>query len=369
MTSTAPPTRAEYTLSDPPPDIRQDVVSVAQAAEPDGSQFRMSAPPPDVLQPVEVVASNLEFGGLPPAKEGEYAEFIGDAEDPEDPPIPPATQQLDLAAMYQIIRQVAISESGDDVYSAVASDEAGSPGRAPFGLLFGLVKFPQATGRLGSVLRLMQQRDAVAFADVFGPAADALLTATNALTAAERMRPVDGEPLWSATWIERFRRAGTIPSFQAAQNEEAIEGLFRPMLRIAFGLGFTTDRGLAMVYDRVLAHGLGGGVRWVVGASGPLRSHFQRVHAWTMLGFNDLREFQTSVAWTPSDGRFGPETHAALVGALRQQGHAPLPTIADLMCRLIGRSDGAARDRLLRLERSVAFTDVEFAPPADIGGA
>ncbi|MGH7451620.1 MAG: papain-like cysteine protease family protein, partial [bacterium] len=137
---------------------------------------------------------------------------------------------------------------------------------------------------LGRVLQLMQRRDAATFVEIFGPESETLLAVTNAATQQERLQPVGGEPLWSATWVEKFRRAGEVPAFQAAQNEEAIEGLFRPMLKTAGRLGLISDRGLARAYDRVVTRGLGGGLRWLVQAAGALRTAAQRQHALQMLG-------------------------------------------------------------------------------------
>ena len=174
------------------------------------------------------------------------------------------------------------------------------------------------------------------------------------------LTPVGGEELWQPGWVERFRRAGEVPAFQAAQNEEAIEGQFRPMLRIAFGLGLTTDRALAMAYDRVVTRGLGGGLRWVVGAASVLRTAAQRAGALRLLGMSDLLAFQAG-AGLPQDGRFGPETHAALVGALRDRDLVPLPSVAELMARLVAAADGPVHWRLTRLRDSTELRDETFA--------
>jgi hypothetical protein len=206
----------------------------------------------------------------------------------------------------------------------------------------------------------MQARDPALFADIFGPTAGELLATTNAATPQDRLKPVGGELLWSVGWVERFRKAGAVPAFQAAQNEEAIEGQFRPMLNIAFNLGFVTDRGLAMVYDRVVTRGLGGGLRWVVQAAGPLRTAAQREQALALVGFDDVLQFQNAAGWTPQTGRFGPETHAALVGALRRQGAISLPTSDDLAGRLVAAATGPARARLLRLRDLPAFGDTVY---------
>jgi len=183
---------------------------------------------------------------------------------------------------------------------------------------------------------------------------------TNASTPEQRLKPVGGEPLWSTVWIDRFRRLGGVPACQYAQNEEAIEGLFRPMLKIASGLGITSDRGLAMMFDRVVTGGFGGGLRWVVKAAGPLRTGVQQAHAFQMLGYSDARDFQALRPELPQDGVLGPETYAALVDALRQHMAATLPSPPEYVCRLVAAVTGAARRRLLRLRDSPVLTDTVF---------
>ena len=153
-----------------------------------------------------------------------------------------------------------------------------------------------------------------------------MLAQTNAASAEERLQPVGGEVLWSPAWVERFVRLGAVPGCQYAQNEEAIDGLFRPMLKIAAGLGITSERGLAMMLDRVIARGLGGGLRWVLSAAGPLRTGVQQAHAFATLGCQDARGFQALRPDLPQDGVLGPETYAALVGALRE--HLRHPSFA-----------------------------------------
>jgi hypothetical protein len=368
-------TLQEWRLSAPPPDEWAPVQVVAQGvlrrslnAE---ETFRRSPPPVEVSAPVQAIAQGAPAPALraraqntPPdpalvaLKEADYAEAIGDAEDPPRKRLEPAAEVLDTQTIYRIVREVALADSGEALYSAVAADsEYETPGHSAyharhFGLGYGLVLFTQESGRLGSVLRLMRQRDQNAFAEIFGPPADALLAVTTAPTPEERLAPVGGEPLWSMAWIERFRRAGELATFQAAQNEEAIEGQFRPMLRIALDLGLTSECALAMAYDRVVTRGLGAGLRWVVGAAGVLQTAGQRAAALRLLGMSDLIVFQRSTAHLPQDGQFGPATHAALVRALREQDLVPLPTPTELSARLVQAAKGSARQRLERLRDS-----------------
>jgi hypothetical protein len=377
-------------ISEPPPDIVQPVVVVSQslgsgvtrAPDGDGGDFHISAPPPDIIQPVAVVvqgrpgeaaAQSSALAGEDGSdaclflKESDYSEEVGEADEPERVEAGTAAGELGLEEMFRIIREVAFADSGEERHAAVVTErdyatsaDAATRGRQ-FGLCFGLVLFTQESGRLGSVLRLMQRRDADAFADIFGPDAAALVGTTTAPTPAERLAPVGGEYLWSERWVERFRRAGGVPAFQAAQNEEAVEGLFRPMLKVAFELGLNTDRGLAMAYDRVVTCGLGGGLRRVVQAAGPLRTAAQRAHALGMLGAASLAQFQASTGWVAPTGRFGPETHAALVGALRRQGTATLPSAEQMAWGLFAQATGRARLRLRRLLDSNSFADSAYS--------
>jgi hypothetical protein len=285
-------------------------------------------------------------------EERDWADELGGGPDPEisEPSLPHTA--LDNQAMYRIIREVAVAWSGDAGYSAYAVSES-------LGLRFGVVLFPQASRHLGAVLRLMRSRDPEQFDALFGPDPEGLLAVTGSGTPAGRLAPVGGEPLWAPSWIERFRRAGGVPAFQAAQNEEAIEHQFLPMLAVAVGLGLTTGRGLAMAYDHVVARGMGGGLRQVVRVAGPLRTALQRSHALAMLGFPDLPAFQASVG-LPADGVFGPLTHASLAGALRRQGAATLPRPSELECLLVAAASGRARWRLARLHDSTSLVGTTY---------
>jgi hypothetical protein len=386
-----------FSRSELPAEVRQPVQVVQAQQFGDGEgDFSRSELPAEVRQPVQVAVAQ-RYGGArtydtaqpetpappapPPAngtarpqpgllalKEADYADDTGSDADPESMPEDLTPQvALDYQEMYRIMREVAAVDSGDDLYSAVAADvEFTTPGqdsyqRRQFGLTFGFLKFAQSGKHLGSLLTIMKRREPDLFAEIFGPDHEALLTTLTAATPQQRLAPAGGEPLWSTNWMARFRASGNIPAFQAAQNEEAIENLFRPMLFPAYELGFVTDRGLAMVFDRVVTRGLGGGLRWVVQAAGILRTARQRAFALQALNYADTAAFQRAAGLTPPDGRFTPQTHAALVGVLRQEQLLPLPTTAELMRRLVDSAQGAAKTRLTRLMDSPNFEDVIFA--------
>lgn len=361
----------ELRLEPLPPDHNAAVVAVASALagdtpsngpQPAERRLVLSARPPDRVAPVQAVAEaaalvEVTVRDVPlSAKEAEYRDELGDEPDPERPALDAEVPQpLDNQSIYRIVREVALADSGDDLYGAVSTDQADR-----VGLAFGLVLFTQASGHLGSALKLMRAREAATFAEVFGPAQAELVDVTTAATREARLGPVGGAPLWSGDWLERFRRAGEVSAFQAAQNEEAIEGLFRPMLPIALGLGLATDRALALAFDRVVVRGVGGGLRYVVEAAGALRTAAQRAAALELLGAPTLAAFQASAGLARRDGTFDPATHAALVAALRRQGKVPLPSASDLVGRLVDGARGPARERLARLRDSDAFSDMRF---------
>jgi hypothetical protein len=297
-------------------------------------------------------------------KDADYVVEVGDSPDPErEASESPAAIPLTNQAMYEMIRNVAAGHSGDTLYSAISTDrEFATPGheayqKRHFGLGFGILLFTQESGQLGAVLQLMHDRDSEQFSRIFGADSDALLAVTNAETPEARLQPVAGENLWSPAWVSRFQAAGAYPLFQAAQNEHAIEAIFRPLLHVASGFGLTSDRLLAMAVDVAVGRGLGGAIRWLAHHIGPFETPVQRYHAIEALGVDNLANFQAEVGWTPQDGQFGPETHAALAGAIRRLDIIPLPKASDLACRMVAVAEGALKQRLLRLRDSQAFTD------------
>jgi len=297
-------------------------------------------------------------------KDADYAVEVGDSPDPErETSGTTAGIQLTNQAMYEIIRQVAVGHSGDALYSAISTDREfatsgqGAFQKRHFGLEFGLLRFTQESGQLGAALQLMHDRDPERFSKIFGADSSALLAVTNAATPEARLQPVSGENLWSPTWVSRFQEAGAYPLYQAAQNELAIEGLFRPLLHVAGGFGLVTDRLLAMALDIAVVRGVGGAIRWLAHHIGPFETSAQRYHAIEALGVDNLVNFQAEVGWTPQDGQFGPETHAALAGALRRLDIIPMAKSSDLACRLVAAAEGALKQRLLRLRDATSFTD------------
>jgi hypothetical protein len=322
--------------------------------------------------PMTLTAETTAAPSVPPLglKEDETAGDVGSTTPPAAPPT-----ELTNEEAYRIIRVVATAHSGDQLYSAISPDlEYTTPGnsafgRRHFGLGFGLVLFGQASGLLGHVLELTQSRNPILFGETFGPNADELVAVTNAATEDARLAPVGGDLLWAPVWLDRFRLAGALAECQAAQNETAIEAQFRPMARIAAGLGLDTDRALAMAYDVVVARGLTAGLRWIA-AVGPIASDAQRDAALASLGHPDLAAFQAAAALPATNGRLDPATHAALVVAVRRRDVTSWLTASDLECRLLQAARGPAATRLERLRSYEAFDDIAHtvAPAPAAGG-
>ena len=334
-------------VSPSPPDVTSGVqlLEPVPAPVPRAAAFaatQISPPPADVVSGAQPLPPWVD----PNAR---WSDERGGESFRLDEPEPPA-RLLDNQTIYRIVRAVAVPLSGEALYTAVAAD-------GQLGLLYGLVLFPQASKHLGSVLRLMRARAEAAFVDTFGTASDELLAVTGAATAAGRLAAVEGQFLWHEPWPSRFRHAGEIPAFQAAQNEEAIEGQFNPTVLQSLALGLTTERALSVGYDAVATRGVGGGLRWLVDTTSPLRTERHRATALRTLGFADLAAFQSSVTWLRADGVFGPDTHAALVEALRRQGDIPMPTANELVSTLVDAAEGAQRERLEQLMQSELVTD------------
>jgi hypothetical protein len=253
---------------------------------------------------------------------------------------------LTIAEKYRLILPVARLSSGSQSYAAVNADaEYNDPTHAAYqrthhGLEWGFVLAPQRSGAVGRVLEACQRRDPTLFRETFGPASAELLSTTNAATPDERLRPVEGALLWQEPWLSRFRVAGDVPAFRAAQNEVAIEGSLDPNLPLARAIGFSSDRALAMLFDRCVQMGNGAGPRFVLNAISPLPGG--ETAALEALGFATLQAFQESVRLRPT-GRLDTYTSAALIEALRRLGAAsplPVPSLAEMLDRLVTASSG-----------------------------
>ena len=323
----------------------------------------------------------------PRGRSGAYSNDYTSEELPEttaSPASQTASIEKSAADRLHIIEVVADLETGDDKYAAINPDGEYNDPTSPHyhkthvGLSWGFVQFAQRYGALGQVLDACRRRDQRAgtdfFSDVFGRTqVDELLRVTAAADEEGRLAPVAGAPLWDVPWLDRFRQAGAITVFQEAQREMADQIFFVPNLKLAAGLGINTPRALAMLYDRCVHMGPGGGASWVVKTVGPIRSRADRDAALKRLGFPSLAAFKTD-AGLAGDDRWGPDVHAALVGRLRALGGGSpisLPTCAEMEKQLVlaardeasrgGADWQAAADRLLALYTSDQLDDEPYA--------
>ena len=250
-------------------------------------------------------------------------------------------------AKRQIIEFIARFESGDARFAAMNLDGeyrgrfgAENPyyQTAHVGLSYGIIQFTQDSGNLGRLLTLMHERDPERFQQVFGPQWNELLQVTNAPGPGSldvqggrsaRVQPVGGSDLWEEPWVARFREAGNYAPFQAAQNQLAAEIFLDPVIPYSHWLGLNTERGIAVLYDRAVQMGVGGGMRFAVNAVGPIQTDAQRADALRALGHESLEDFQRSVSGVTVDGDWGKQSHAAMMAALRALGPASPIEIPD----------------------------------------
>ena len=300
-------------------------------------------------------------------------------------PAPALTPALALTIddKRAIIAQIA-GDGGLDRYTALNADGEYKGRFGPndpayhhhhIGLSFGVVQFTQESGDLGRLLVLMKQRDEVAFARIFGEHADELIAVTTAAGPpssespdgrSARTQPVAGADVWEERWLGRFRAAGAEPAFQAAQNELASALFIDPMVRFAGDLGLDTDRALAIAVSCAALLGTSRAKQWLAAAVGPIQTTAVRQQALAAVGAADLEAFQRAHDLSP-DNLFGPDTHAALVSALRALGSAApiqLPTVEQMLDALVRRADAdgtywAASVR--RLRTATGFTDKPYA--------
>jgi hypothetical protein len=294
----------------------------------------------------------------------------------------PAAQALTIQAKKMLLDHVAPFESGRDLYAYVNGDGefAGHFGtqhpayqRYHIGLSYGKIPATQDSGNLGRLLAMMRDRDPQRFRQVFGPHADELVQVTNApgppssaspQGRSARVQPIGGADLWSEAWVARFKEAAKHRSFQAAQNELAASIYLDPMLRFAGWLGLDTDRALTMVLDRSVQMGPRGAQRWIIEAVGPVQTPAQRQQALAALGYADIPAFQHATPALERDGDWGPQTHAAMVAALRQLGSRaplPIPTREQMLDAMVRRAVSTPwAHRVAQLRSSPNLSDVVF---------
>jgi hypothetical protein len=261
----------------------------------------------------------------------------------------------------RIIEHITKDESGKALYKAVNRDGEfegkfgqDHPAYQKFhiGLSYGIIQFTQDSGELGSLLKLMKQKDEKTFVDTFGPHQQELINTTTAKGPSSKETPggrsarvqkVGGHDLWDDEWVRRFQQASDHVPFRAAQIELAAKDFLDPMLPFAKSLGLTTDRALTIVVDRAVQMGAGRARRIIIGAVGPIKTPALLQQALAALGQADLKSFQKAKG-LKDDGDLGPWTHAALVEELRKLGPGaspvPMPSTKEMLEAIVRYTAG-----------------------------
>jgi hypothetical protein len=361
--ATEPPGAAE------PAELRsvpQAYGAATASAEPAGAEepgalmapIQGSAP---TSQPAPGLSPSVPFS--PPGVDDQYDDSL-DAEGELSTPSM-ATESLTIVEKFRLAQPAAAFESSTEGYSCVNTDgEFNDPThsayqRKHYGLHWGLVQANQRSGALGKVLVACERRDPLRFREAFGGGRDELIRVTTASSEEARLQPVHGALLWHEPWVSRFRTAGRIPEFQAAQNEQAIEGYFNPNLAFAAALGFTSERALAMLYDRCINMGNSGGRRFVAQAVTPVKDDATLQKALQALKHDSVQSFQRSVGLREASS-LGPKGHAALIRALRALPQPPVPvmTLDQMLDAIVAASKGRRFEhRVQELRRSGQLTD------------
>lgn len=240
----------------------------------------------------------------------------------------PATNQpLDIPEKVRLLRLVSEGMPGTQGYATTFADEQA-------GLRWGLAGFRQRSGELGEVLRKARDRELrleqeqtlepqQRLSTLFGEEWEQLLAQTDPARTVDpnaRMQPLGGAPLWQEPWLSRFSAAAAVPYIQYAQNEVAVERVADPAERVAFWLGLNAPFGPAMIMDRIVEMGIGGGVAWLMDMIGPIRTEADISSALqAVTGSAQLAAFQASQG-LEATGVWDPLSHAALTGALRGMG-------------------------------------------------
>jgi hypothetical protein len=324
-----------------------------------GDASGAAAPAPSTAPPAQAFS--------PPGVDDRYDDLlVPDPEGELSSALLAAEGTLSILEKFRLAQPAAQFESGPAGYEAINADgEFNDPTHAAYqrkhyGLHWGILQFNQRSGALGRVLVACERRNPAKFREAFGPERDRLLRVTTAEDEESRLQPVGGTLVWQEPWLSRFRAAGRIPEFQAAQNEVAIEGYFDPNLAFASALGFDTDRALAMLYDRVVDLGNRGGRSFVIDAVTPLKDAAAIASALRAIGHDSPQSFQRSLGLAESPA-LGAKAHAALLQALRaaKSSPVPVPDLPHMQDALVAASRGRRfEQRVSSLRTSTQLSDV-----------
>ncbi|MHC4776963.1 MAG: peptidoglycan-binding domain-containing protein [Planctomycetota bacterium] len=139
-------------------------------------------------------------------------------------------------------------------------------GGTHIGLSFGAWQTTQRAGTLGRVLRKMNELDPETFVGFFGgsSAAQELLATVSAEDGPDvggrnpRVQKVQGDDLWEAPWLERFRAAGRHEACRRAQREVIGARFLNRTLKVAKKYGFDDQGTISVLFDIAIQFGVGG---------------------------------------------------------------------------------------------------------------
>lgn len=146
-----------------------------------------------------------------------------------------------------------------NVIHAVAAHEGTfsscNPNRDGAGLSFGILQWSQRSGSLGHLLAAMYGRDPGAVATCLGEHAPAVIDAC----LAGELGAIDGAVLWKEPWLSRFGTLGQDRGLQGVQLDLAARGTHMAGgVDVARVLGVSTERALAVAFDRSVNQGPSG---------------------------------------------------------------------------------------------------------------
>jgi hypothetical protein len=160
---------------------------------------------------------------------------------------------LDRELLMRVVRRTAKHEGGGKYDAINPNNEAKVDPPGP-GVSAFLIQWTQGSGNLGTVLTAMRARDQLTFdAVVGGPTVAAELLR---VTRAGSLAPVNGAVLWAPVWVGKFIALGRHPPFQQVQVEIAATGAhMRAAIEVAKVLHITSEKGLALAFDRCVQQG------------------------------------------------------------------------------------------------------------------
>lgn len=176
--------------------------------------------------------------------------------------------KLKISEMISRFEGKAWSVNRDGEFRGLFGKDHWAYQKTHIGLSFGTHQFTQSGGSLGRLLKKMHKANPAEFEKRMGPHWKELISVTNKFAGISRngrnrrVQKVGGYDLWEDYWVDRLVSAvRNVPKFVTCQRELAIEDYMNPALKNAKKLGISTERGIAILFDRSVQHGPSGAVK------------------------------------------------------------------------------------------------------------